>query len=152
MLMENLLHKALNCSVKLINNMVIGNNNVGRMLLAHSSYFEILIESNVLSQLIYVESWNISLESMQIRKNNIIKGIIYAENTVRKISNTYIENNNNFIASILFITSTYTTQKIKFSIKDFFSKYDQIQTVDLPHLLKKSVTENFNFCAVIFSE
>ena len=151
MLMENLLHMALNCSAKLINNMVIGNN-VGRMLLAHSSYFEILIESNVLSQLICVESLNISLESMQIRKNNIIKGIIYAENTVRKISYTFIENNDNFIASILFITSTYTAQKIKFSIKDFFSKYDQIQTVDLPHLLKKSLTENFILCAVILSE
>ena len=142
--MENLLHMALNCSAKLINNMVIGNN-VGRMLLAHSSYFEILIESNVLSQLIYVEFWNISLESMQIRKNNIIKGIIYAENTVRKISNTYIENNDNFIPSILFITSTYTAQKIKFSIKDFFSKYDQIQNCGFATFTEKILNGKFYF-------
>ena len=43
-----------------------------------------------------------------------------------------------------------TAQKIKFSIKDFFSKYDQIRTklrIWL-NLLKKSLTENFIFCAV----
>ena len=34
-----------------------------------------------------------------------------------------------------------TAQKIKFSIKDFFSKCDQI-------LLKKSLMENLIFCAV----
>ena len=39
---------------------------------------------------------------------------------------------------------------MKFSIEDFFSKCDQIRT-KLPiwsHLLKKSLTENFIFCAV----
>ena len=43
-----------------------------------------------------------------------------------------------------------TAQKIKFSIKDFFSKYDQISKrlrIWL-HLLKKSLMENFIFCAV----
>ena len=35
-------------------------------------------------------------------------------------------------------------QKLKFSIKDFFSKCDQIQFL----LLKKSLTKNFIFCAV----
>ena len=39
----------------------------------------------------------------------------------------------------------YTAQKMKFSIKDFFSKYDQIRS----HLLKKSLMENFIFCAVL---
>ena len=34
---------------------------------------------------------------------------------------------------------------MKFSIKDFFSKYDQIWS----HLLNKSLMENFSFCAVI---
>ena len=38
----------------------------------------------------------------------------------------------------------YTTQKIKFSIKNFFSKF--------LHLLKKSLMENFIFCAVILFE
>ena len=40
---------------------------------------------------------------------------------------------------------------MKFSIKDFFSKWDQIRR-NLriwSHLLKKSLMENFIFCAVI---
>ena len=43
-----------------------------------------------------------------------------------------------------------TAQKLKFSIKDFFSEYDQIHSF-LPiwsHLLKKSLMKNFIFCAV----
>ena len=39
--------------------------------------------------------------------------------------------------------STFTAQKMKFFIKDFFSKYDQIRS-----LLKKYLMENFIFCAV----
>ena len=41
-------------------------------------------------------------------------------------------------------------QKVKFSIKDFFSKYDQIcRNLQIwSHLLKKSSMENFIFCAV----
>ena len=39
---------------------------------------------------------------------------------------------------------------MKFSIKDLFSKCDQIRNKlrILPYLLKKSLMENFNFCAV----
>ena len=39
---------------------------------------------------------------------------------------------------------------MKFSIKDFFSKYKQIRSFlrIWPHLLKKSLMENFIFCAV----
>ena len=39
---------------------------------------------------------------------------------------------------------------MKFSIKDFFSKYDQFCSFMQiwSHLLKKSFMENFNFCAV----
>ena len=47
-------------------------------------------------------------------------------------------------------TSDNTAQKMKFSIKDLFSKCDQIRG-KLPiwsHLLKKSLTEKFIFCAV----
>ena len=41
------------------------------------------------------------------------------------------------------------TQKMKFSIKDFFSKCDQIRRKlrILSHLLKKSLMKNFIFCA-----
>ena len=45
---------------------------------------------------------------------------------------------------------TITAQKMKFSIKDIFSKCDQIRRklrIWL-HLLKKSLMENFIFCAV----
>ena len=39
---------------------------------------------------------------------------------------------------------------MKFSIKDFFSKFDQIRSFLLiwSHLLKKFLTENFIFCAL----
>ena len=42
-------------------------------------------------------------------------------------------------------------QKMKFSIKDLFSKCDQIRSFlrIWSHLLKKSLMENFNFCAVV---
>ena len=45
-----------------------------------------------------------------------------------------------------------TLHKKKFSIKDFFSKYDQIHIFlrIWSHLLKKSLMENFIFCAVTF--
>ena len=41
---------------------------------------------------------------------------------------------------------------MKFSIKDFFSKCDQIRIGERriwSHLLKKSLMENFIFCAVV---
>ena len=43
-----------------------------------------------------------------------------------------------------------TAQNLKFSIKDFFSKCDQIRwkLQVWSHLLKKSLIENFIFCAV----
>ena len=45
---------------------------------------------------------------------------------------------------------TDTAQKMKFSIKDFFSKCDEICSFRRiwSHLLKKSLMENFMFCAV----
>ena len=48
------------------------------------------------------------------------------------------------------IQKRHTAQKIKFSIKDFFSKCDQIQRKlrIWSHLLKKALMENFIFCAV----
>ena len=45
----------------------------------------------------------------------------------------------------------YTAQKMKFSIKDFFSKCNQIlrKLRIWPHLPKKSLVENFIFCALL---
>ena len=44
-----------------------------------------------------------------------------------------------------------TAQKLKFSIKDLFSICDQIRRAlrIWSHLLKKSLMENFTFCAVL---
>ena len=45
----------------------------------------------------------------------------------------------------------YSKKKMKFTIKDSFSKYDQIRRFMLiwSHLLKTSLMENFIFCAVL---
>ena len=45
----------------------------------------------------------------------------------------------------------FTAQKMKFSIKDFFSKWDQMRSFlrIWSHLLKKSLMECFIFCAVV---
>ena len=53
---------------------------------------------------------------------------------------------------ILRLTSI-TAQKMKFSIKDFFSKCDQICSFlrIWSHLLKKTLIENYIFCAVYVS-
>ena len=47
----------------------------------------------------------------------------------------------------------FTTQKMKFSTKDFFSKCDQIRKKlrVWSHLLKKSFMENLIFCEVLES-
>ena len=46
-----------------------------------------------------------------------------------------------------------TLQKMKFSVKGFFSKCDQIRSFlwILSQILKKSYMENFIFCAVLHS-
>ena len=57
-----------------------------------------------------------------------------------------------FEASKSFISlTTSPAQKMKFPMKNFFSKYDQIRSYlrIWSHLLKKSLMENFIFCAVI---
>ena len=52
---------------------------------------------------------------------------------------------------ILFLLKSFTAQKMKFSVKDFFSKCDQICSFQRiwSHLLKKPLMGNFIFCAVI---
>ena len=57
-------------------------------------------------------------------------------------------------SSIYLIMVDYTTQKMKFSIEDFFSKCDQIRRKlrTWSNVLKKSLMEkNFIFCAVTCS-
>ena len=49
-----------------------------------------------------------------------------------------------------FFRTDNTAQNMKFSIKDFFSKYDQIHSFlrIWSYLLEKPFMENFTFCAV----
>ena len=53
----------------------------------------------------------------------------------------------------VFKGAAITAQKMKFSIKDFFSTCDQIRSFlrIWPHLLKKSLMQNFIFCIVLRS-
>ena len=52
---------------------------------------------------------------------------------------------------IRLLFSQSTEQTLKFSIKDFFSKCNQIHSFQRiwSHLVKKSLMENFTFCAVV---
>ena len=52
--------------------------------------------------------------------------------------------------NVLVVLKTLRTHKMKFSIKDFFSKCDQVRSFlwIWSHLLKKSLMENFIFYAV----
>ena len=65
---------------------------------------------------------------------------------------TRSEESINKLSLKLFLTvkTLHTAQKMKFSIKDFFCKCDQIRRKQRiwSHLLKKSLMENFIFCAV----
>ena len=56
----------------------------------------------------------------------------------------------NVLTDAIVILKDYTGQKMKFSIKDFFSKRDQIRSFlrIWSHLLKKSLMESIIFCAV----
>ena len=48
-----------------------------------------------------------------------------------------------------------TAQKMKFSIKDFFCKCDQIRRIGMriwSHLLKNFLMENFILCAVFYAK
>ena len=51
---------------------------------------------------------------------------------------------------MVLVLASHTAQKMKFFIEDFFSKCDQIcwKLRIWSHLLKKSLMENFIFCAV----
>ena len=55
-----------------------------------------------------------------------------------------------FLIDILELKVSSAAQKMKFCIKDFFSKCDQIRSFlrIWSHLLKKSLMENLIFCAV----
>ena len=55
-----------------------------------------------------------------------------------------------YLATSTQLIETPTAQKVKFSIKDIFSEYNQISRKlrIWSQLMKKSLTENFIFCTV----
>ena len=70
----------------------------------------------------------------------------------------FFSNKVNLLFNCLLVTTTKqlkysgcTAQKMRFSIKDFFSKYGQIRRKlrIWSHSLKRSLMENFIFCAVL---
>ena len=60
----------------------------------------------------------------------------------------------NVLTDAIVILKDYTGQKMKFSIKDFFSKRDQIRSFlqIWSHLLKNYLIKNFIFCAVLHAD
>ena len=97
------------CIVKLINDRLIGNS-LDRMFYAYSSYLEInaiFVENNTFSKLILAFECNVNFHSMKIRKNDITSSIVYLQNSAGKMTTTYIDNWDNFMASAFTTTDTY---------------------------------------------
>ena len=69
--------------------------------------------------------------------------------TPQKTGHNPLEYKHSHLCTIIY--DYCTVQKMKFSIKDFFSKCDQIHSFlqIWSHLLKKSLMENFIFFAVL---
>ena len=116
----------------------------------------------------HLPSWTIKIENapgieiliMEIticKNKNLVAGLLKPPNLSETDFTTSLETiisklSNSYEKLILMgdFYMTTTAQKMKFSIKNFFNKCDQIRR-KLPiwsHLLKKSLMENFIFCAV----
>ena len=80
----------------------------------------------------------------------------YEEQLCAKLRNQWIKLKQLCFVSLYYQYSLWlgycTAHKNKVSFTDFFNKCDQIRSFlrILSHLLKKSIMENFNFCAVFF--
>ena len=82
------------------------------------------------------------------KKKNVKKTkTSYIFKQILSISNVYIKCSHEYKK---IFNDEYFAQKIKFSIKDFLSKCDQMGSLlrIWSHLLKKFLIENFIFCAV----
>ena len=86
--------------------------------------------------------------STMIQTGLEINSFLMAVNAILSLVHQFLHTCNNTVRDVFsrFIY-TYTAQKMKFSIKDFFSKCDQIRRKlrIWSHLLKKSLLENFIF-------
>ena len=113
-LRRGLLNMVSNCSAEMIDNTMVGNNKLDRMLLAHSSALRIntiFIENNTFSQLIWVAECSVNFDSVKVRDNNVTHGIIYIENTTGRMVNTFIENCDYSMAFPVTITWTYLSNR-----------------------------------------
>ena len=88
------------------------------------------------------------LTDFQVKESDIFQRVLLAARKVNHNEALYI-----LLKSPSYLYRCITEQKMKFSIKDFFSKCDEIRRklwIWL-HLLKKCFIENFFFCAVSVS-
>ena len=109
-LLRGLLNMVSNCSAELIDNTMVGNNKLDRMLFAHSSALRIntiFIKNNTFSQLIWVAECNVSFDSIKVRDNKVTYGMIYIGNTAGSMVNTFIENYDYSMAFAVTVTWTY---------------------------------------------
>ena len=98
-------------------------------------------------------SWNpFRPASLSKRDSKIIKNTYFQEHLPTETSAWFImKQNKNENVKLSMIWKMLYTAKNMFSIKDFFSKCNQIRSFlrTWSHLLKKFLTENFIFCAVL---
>ena len=89
---------------------------------------------SVLSLVVMI--WSLLFQSIIPEKHNCL--------------NLFVQSEPKIPEAFLHSRRVNVTQKMKFSIKDYFSKCDQIprKLRIWSHLLKKSLMENFIFCAV----
>ena len=78
-----------------------------------------------------------------LNENNSLSCSFYRKNVRGKLRNT----GRCYVSYVIL----YTAQKMKFSIKDLFSKWDQTRSFlwIWSHFLKKSLMENFILCVVL---
>ena len=78
----------------------------------------------------------------------LLKAIILSDKTKNHSREICRKRKKELCSQRIFLKNT--AQEMKFFIKDFFSKYDEICSFlqIWSHLLKKSLMENFIFCAV----
>ena len=78
----------------------------------------------------------------------LLKAIILSDKTKNHSREISRKRKKELCSQRIFLKNT--AQEMKFFIKDFFSKYDEICSFlqIWSHLLKKSLMENFIFCAV----
>ena len=93
--------------------------------------------------LFYVWYKAIKTQSLTEFRNSIFRRLLFLT--------LVLKNKDTNTPNIICFYNIYTAQKMKFFIKDFFSKSDQIRSFlwIWSHLLKKSLMENFIFCAVL---